>query len=421
MTKITISGRQGAGKTRSGKILAEKLNYKNLSIGDLRGELAKERGLTIDELNEIGKKEDWVHKKADEKTIELGKTKNDFVIEGWIAYHFIPDSFKIFLDVKESVAVKRIFLDQREDEKECKTEKEMKEMLNKRLKITREQFRKYYGVDFMNKKDYNLIIDTTKISPQEVVEIILTQLKNIKNFKEKTFFKNKKMYNIFSKEKAKKEKQIKEIVQVDFREKNSLVPSELIKKNLTVEFKELPVGDYLIKGVAIERKSVKDFFASLFDKRLFNQLENLKQYEKSLLIIEGNLKKDNPLHENALRGLLLSIGLNYQTALLFTKDEEETASYIKLIAKKEKKEISLNPKKKKMSPDKELQFVLESFSGIGPTKAKRLLEKFGSLKKVFLAKEKDLEEIIGKNSKEFLKTIKREYSKKPKATKNKAR
>ena len=220
------------------------------------------------------------------------------------------------------------------------------------------------------------------------------------------------MYDIFSKEKIKApSKKTKERVEVDFREKNSLVPSELIKKNLTVEFKELPVGDYLIKGVAIERKSVKDFFASLFDKRLFNQLENLKQYEKSLLIIEGNLKKENPLHENALRGLLLSIGLNYQTALLFTKDEEETASYIKLIAKKEKKEVPLNPKKKNMSPNEELQFVLESFSGIGPTKAKKLLEKFGSLKKVFSSKEKDLEKTIGKDSKEFLKIIKRKYSK----------
>ena len=220
------------------------------------------------------------------------------------------------------------------------------------------------------------------------------------------------MHDIFSKEKIKApSKKINEIVEVDFREKNSLVPSELIKKNLTVEFKELPVGDYILKGVAIERKSVKDFFASLFDKRLFNQLENLKQYKKSLLIIEGNLKKENPLHKNALRGLLLSIGLNYQTAVLFTKDEEETASYIKLIAKKEKKEVPLNPKKKKMSPNEELQFVLESFSVIGPTKAKKLLEKFGSLKKVFSAKEKDLEKIIGKDSKEFLKIIKRKYSK----------
>jgi cytidylate kinase len=90
--KITITGKPGSGKSTVAGILAQKLNCKYCSIGDLRGEIAQEHGLTIDELNEIGKKESWVHKKADEKTIEIGKTKENYIVEGWIAYHFIPHS-----------------------------------------------------------------------------------------------------------------------------------------------------------------------------------------------------------------------------------------------------------------------------------------------------------------------------------------
>jgi len=173
MARITISGKQGAGKTTVAKLLAKSLNYSYLSIGAIRGEIAQKMNLTIDELNEIGKKENWVHKKADQRTINLGKTKNNFVIEGWIAHHFIPNAFKIFLDVDEKIAIERIFKNQRSDEGYCKTKKEMKKMLNNRLKVTQKQFQKYYNLDFMNKKNYDFIINTSNMTEKEVLDKIL--------------------------------------------------------------------------------------------------------------------------------------------------------------------------------------------------------------------------------------------------------
>lgn len=173
---ITISGRQGAGKTSVGKALAKKLNYKFFSIGDLRGMIAKERGLTIDELNKIGEKEFWVHKEADKKTIEIGKTSDNFIIEGWIAFYFIPNSKKIFLDVDGEVGARRIFVNQRCDEKKQEKLSALKEMLEKRLIKTDEQFKKYYGIDFLNKKNYDIIIDTTNLNIKETVNKILEKL-----------------------------------------------------------------------------------------------------------------------------------------------------------------------------------------------------------------------------------------------------
>ncbi|MGH9879179.1 MAG: nucleoside monophosphate kinase, partial [Nitrososphaerales archaeon] len=55
---ITIAGRPGSGKTTVAKEVAKRLGFKHLSTGDMRGQLAMEHGLTIDQLNEIGKKED---------------------------------------------------------------------------------------------------------------------------------------------------------------------------------------------------------------------------------------------------------------------------------------------------------------------------------------------------------------------------
>jgi len=174
---ITISGKQGAGKTTLAKALAKNLEYEIISIGDLRGQIAKERNITIDELNEIGKKEKWVHEEADKKTIEIGKTKNNFIIEGWIAWNFIPKSKKIFLEVDPEIGAKRIFKNQRPDEAPCSNIKEMKQMLKKRLDITNNSFKKYYRIDFLNKENYDLIINTTNLSIEEMVNKTIESLK----------------------------------------------------------------------------------------------------------------------------------------------------------------------------------------------------------------------------------------------------
>ena len=69
---ITISGVPGSGKSTAGKSVARKLGYEYVSMGDFRGKMAMERGLTIDELNKLGEKEDWTDRQADEYQRELG-------------------------------------------------------------------------------------------------------------------------------------------------------------------------------------------------------------------------------------------------------------------------------------------------------------------------------------------------------------
>lgn len=175
---ITISGKQGAGKTTLAKNLAKELNLEFISIGNLKGIMAQERKMTIDKFAKMGEKNPGlVHKLADKKTMELGKTRKDFIIEGWIAWHFIPSSIKIFLDVQENVGAKRIYKDQRHDETPCKTIQEMINLLSERLKITNEQFIKFYGVKFLDKNHYDIILDTTNLSIEEVKNKILKKIK----------------------------------------------------------------------------------------------------------------------------------------------------------------------------------------------------------------------------------------------------
>jgi len=210
--------------------------------------------------------------------------------------------------------------------------------------------------------------------------------------------------NIFSKTKTKKPKAKPKII-VDTREKNSLVPILLQELDCQIEYKHLPVADYLINNTAIERKTLSDFKSSIVNKRIMRQLLEIQQYPKYLLILEGFETPDSHIiHENAFRGFLLSVALEYRVPIIFTTDAEDTAKYLLLLAKKALKpstEISIRPSKILRTKKEQAQFILEGFPYIGPTKAKKLLKKFKSLKNIINAPLPDLKEILGKRAEEL--------------------
>lgn len=210
--------------------------------------------------------------------------------------------------------------------------------------------------------------------------------------------------DIFSKKKEKKEEKKIKII-VDNRERNSLVASYLMEQGFEIEFKQLPVGDYLIGNTAIERKTVSDFKSSIINKRIFTQLTELKQFESCLLIVEGILDEDLyniGMHENAFRGFLLSVVLEYNVPVIYTHDEKDTAKYFAVLAnKKEKGEQGIRASKIFLSKEEQVQFILEGFPNVGPAKARALIEKFGTLSRIFNASEEELEVVLGVRAKEF--------------------
>ncbi|MBS3091315.1 hypothetical protein J4217_02615 [Candidatus Pacearchaeota archaeon] len=212
-------------------------------------------------------------------------------------------------------------------------------------------------------------------------------------------------FNIFSKKQEKKnsEENKKAKIIIDNREKNSLVISELINLGTEIELKQLQIADYLVNDVAVERKTINDLQSSIINKRIFSQLKDLKQYRQNLLIVEGDIEYSPVfIHENAFRGFLLSIALEYQIPIIFTKNEQDTAKYLLVLAKQTKnKESSLRESQTFKSKRDQIQFILEGFPGVGPIKAKALIKKFKSIKNIVNATEKELNNILGKKTSEF--------------------
>jgi ERCC4-type nuclease len=234
----------------------------------------------------------------------------------------------------------------------------------------------------------------------------------------------KPLLNIFTKSSEKIHKQGNHIpikILADYREKNCLVASYLTSHGIEVEFKELKVADYLVKGVAIERKTISDFISSMLNKRLIKQLEELQQYPEKLLIIEGIEEQElysdedyalekRSTHPNSIRGFLLSILLKYKVPIIFTKNQKDTAIFISLIAKKQNQEMSLRAVKKILSPKEQTLYILEGFPGIGPKTAKKLIKEFKSINKIANTSLEDLRKIIGKKADSFKEIINREFN-----------
>lgn len=170
---ITVSGDPGSGKSSVSRLLAKQLGFRHHSIGDLMRSLAKEKGMSLLELSKKAETDKATDEELDRMQIELGKKEDNFVIDSRLGFHFIPGSKKIFLEVKDEVAAGRIFSHLREDEKENTSLEKTLENIRRRKQSERLRYEKYYGLDCYDKKQYDLVLDTTGLTVEETVEKIM--------------------------------------------------------------------------------------------------------------------------------------------------------------------------------------------------------------------------------------------------------
>jgi Fanconi anemia group M protein len=210
---------------------------------------------------------------------------------------------------------------------------------------------------------------------------------------------------------------------VDHREEASNVSRHLAELGSRVLVKQLKVGDYIASDrIGIERKQVKDFLASLMDQRLFKQIEGLSQsFESPLLIIEGSpelLYLERNIHPNAIRGALASITLDFKVPILYTQNPKESAAQIYWIAYREQvkkgRPLQIRASRKCVTENQLQEYVVSGLPKVNSKLSKRLLEKFGSVRKIFSAKPEKLMKVDGigeKKAKELWKLMNREYEK----------
>ena len=202
---------------------------------------------------------------------------------------------------------------------------------------------------------------------------------------------------------------------VDEREKKSGIPDLLKEIGINLEIKTLPVGDYIVAPeTVVERKTISDLISSIFDGRLFDQCNRLKEhYQFPILLIEGNIDEIEKLTENpfVFYGAISSIVIDFRIPVIPTPSASHTSKL--LISMCSRKDIASGPFIKKIRKSNNLQkqqlSMLCSLPGVGEKTAIRMLEKFGTPLKILnssvteLSKVGGLGEARAKNIKKILK------------------
>ncbi len=171
---ITITGRLGSGKSTVAKLIAAQHRYTYYSTGIIMRELAAEAGISILEYNQRCVDDPTEDRKIDDRTREvaIANQDKDMVFDSRMAWFFAPRSFKVYVTVDPRVAAGRVNIDPRPGEPN--SEVEIYRELEDRSRVEQARFVKFYGpgADYYNWANFNLIVDSTHRTADEVAEAI---------------------------------------------------------------------------------------------------------------------------------------------------------------------------------------------------------------------------------------------------------
>ena len=177
-------------------------------------------------------------------------------------------------------------------------------------------------------------------------------------------------------------------ISIDDRETSSKVVEVLSGLGAAIRLERLAHGDYAIGDrILIERKTARDFVDTLINRDLLGQVKAMAEtVPRPVLIIEGgDLYTQRDVHPNAIKGVLAALTIDMGVSLLFTRDEQDTAQMLFVLAKREdseRGERKVHPHKSHRSVREEQEYIISAFPEIGMKNARLLLSHFGSVQAI---------------------------------------
>ena len=172
---ITITGFPGSGKSSTADGVAAVLGYQRFSSGDFMRAMAETRGVSLDELQQIAKTDPSVDRDIDQAVRDAG-ARESLVIDSRTAFHWIPQSFKVFLKIDPHVAAERTFAHIQSKgrlSQEATSVTDVYEKMLLRIESECERYKTKYGIDYRDESQFDLVVDTAAHPLDEVVQIIV--------------------------------------------------------------------------------------------------------------------------------------------------------------------------------------------------------------------------------------------------------
>jgi predicted cytidylate kinase len=173
---ITVTGSSGSGVSSTVREVANRLRYRSFSSGDFFRKIANEHGISVEELNALAETYSSIDQEVDELVREFGEIDSKLVIDSRLGYHWIHDSFKVYLAIDQRVAAERAFAHAKEGGRlgeKAESVEAIQEAMENRASSQRKRYQSSYGLDIMNTKPFDLVIDTGENDLETTVKTII--------------------------------------------------------------------------------------------------------------------------------------------------------------------------------------------------------------------------------------------------------
>lgn len=170
---ISLSGDLASGKGTVSNILTADLNYGIYRNGEYFRKLAKEMEMDVTSFNVYVKEHPEIDRKIENSAAEYAKQNDNFVIDARLGWYAVPESFKVYLKVDLDVSAQRAFYDEkRKSTEKFNTVEEQKQDIIRRYNYENERYWNLYQIRKNDMSNYDLVVDTTDKTPEEVAKII---------------------------------------------------------------------------------------------------------------------------------------------------------------------------------------------------------------------------------------------------------
>jgi len=186
MNHITLSGELGSGKSTVANYLISKMPFKIVSAGLLFRQLAAKHGMSAKEFNEFIESDPKYDHYVDDTMAELGRTDEKIIFDSRMAWHFVPSSFKIYLYVDVDTATERIFNDVGRVSESYTDKATARQEIIDRRKSELLRYQNFYHCNLDDYSNYDLIVDTSHATREEVNELVFNSFKAFDEGKEYT-------------------------------------------------------------------------------------------------------------------------------------------------------------------------------------------------------------------------------------------
>ncbi len=175
--QIAFSGKLGSGKSTVCAILKEKYGYEIYSTGTIQRKVAADMGITTLELNKRMSEDPSLDHIIDDAVVKLSRERagDKLIYDSRMAWHFAENTFKVYMYVDPTVAAKRVTAADRGNVEKYESVEEAREMLIARSLEENKRFKDIYGVDNFDYNNYDLIIDSTSATPEQIAETIVSE------------------------------------------------------------------------------------------------------------------------------------------------------------------------------------------------------------------------------------------------------